>query len=158
MNIEDTYEKLEEEFQKFVTTEELSSIPDTLWIVSNNFTPNTLPSEGFKLHISATIKNVLDILKSIKTYLDSNLINYKIIKSIDHLMMLNRGLYGYTQIGKAITIYPIDKEDSIKIAFTIDNLTKNFHSPKIPTDNRLHTNSIVHYRYGSFFIDKNGSI
>jgi hypothetical protein len=107
-----------------------------------------LPDAGIKLHVSATIMNATKIANIALPFLLGNRIAFKIILCGQFLMQLNNGLFGFSQIGKFITIYP---ESQVKIiAHSIDQKLSNFYSPIIPSDYRLHDTSIIYYRYGLY--------
>lgn len=109
-----------------------------------------LPDFGFKLHISATIINALPIMDKLVPHLLANNIAFKMIGSLSCLKKLNQGNYGYSQIGKFITIYPANDLLAYNHAYKIAKILFEFKSIKIPSDLQLSHNSIVYYRYGSF--------
>lgn len=123
---------------------------DENWLYPIYLNDLILPVQGFKLHISATVNNATDILHSIIAYLTENKIAFKVIKNMDTLKKLNNGQFGFSQIGKFITIYPINDEKTIEIAYKLEDLLKSFNSSKIPSDKQLKEDSVIYYRYGLF--------
>ena len=121
---------------------------DDIWAY-NKFSKNyELPRKGFKIHISSTLCNYKTIFSKVIPYLLSNKVKFKIVKNIQELINLNSGIYGYTQIGKTITIYP---ENKIQLNFLIEKLykiTKFETSINIYSDFRYKNSSVVFYRYG----------
>ncbi|RYE15813.1 MAG: hypothetical protein EOP34_01645 [Rickettsiales bacterium] len=109
-----------------------------------------LPESGFKIHISATIINASSIIKKLVPYLLLHNIAFKIIGSLNNLKKMNQGSYGYSQIGKFITVYPINNKEAHNYAYKFDEILSGFESIKIPSDLQLLPNSIIYYRYGSF--------
>ena len=76
---------------------------------------------------------------------------FKAPRSLAELHKLNTGIdYGFSQIGKFITIYPPSTDMAVVIASDLHRLTANFRGPVVPYDNRLRNNSCVYYRYGGF--------
>jgi hypothetical protein len=121
---------------------------DGFWCYNKDFKNIALPSKGFKIHISATIINALEIFKIVNDILSKYDVIYKVISSIKKLSELNSGLYGYSQIGKFITIY-VNNISIINIL--LEELyikTLGFQSVSIPSDFRYKNSYIVFYRYG----------
>lgn len=75
-----------------------------IWVYSQEF--YSLPEFGYKIHISLDSNNYKEVLGICLPYLIENKISFKMIASYLDLLSLNRGDYGYTQMGKAITVYP----------------------------------------------------
>ena len=114
-----------------------------------------LPAKGFKIHISAVYSNVVYILNNVLPYLNENKVPYKVLASIKDLMKMNSGEYGYSQIGKVITIYPRREEEFCLLLENLDNRTKGFCSVHIPSDYRYKGSTVVYYRYGEFIEKEN---
>jgi hypothetical protein len=109
------------------------------------------PDQGWKLHVSATILTANDILEKIAPELKKKDILYKAPVSLAELGKLNSGMfYGYSQIGKFITVYPREGEDVVSLAETLHRLTEGIPAPAIPFDTRYLPGSNVYYRYGAF--------
>jgi Protein kinase domain len=109
------------------------------------------PAQGWKLHISATILTACDVLNIAGPILRRWDALYKAPQSILELKRINTGLYyGYSQIGKFITVYPQRVEDAVQIAREMDQATKGLPCPRVPSDRSLHDTSCVFYRYGAF--------
>ena len=108
----------------------------------------TLPGQGFKIHISATILNCVEILKKTAPYLLADRIHFKVIRNKQLLMELNSGMQYYSQIGKFMTIYPTNPSDAFELAKKMDEITCEFQSISIPGDLRFSKNSNVFIRYG----------
>lgn len=111
----------------------------------------TEPSQGWKLHISATILTACDVLARTGPVLRQWGALYKAPESILELRRINAGLfYGYSQVGKFMTIYPERAEDALRIAAAMDRLTDGLPCPRVPYDRPLRAGSCVSYRYGAF--------
>ena len=122
----------------------------SIWRYSRNRIPGDL-SQGWKLHVSATILSACPIFRSIAPYLKRRDIWFKAPKSLAELHKLNSGIYyGFSQIGKFVTVYPQSAEAAAAIASKLHALTAKFAAPMIPHDNALRSRSCVYYRYGSF--------
>lgn len=109
------------------------------------------PAQGWKLHISATILTACDVLYAAGPILRRWNALYKAPESILELKRINTGLYyGYSQVGKFITVYPQRVEDALHIAEEVDQATQGLLCPRVPFDKSLRDGSCVSYRYGAF--------
>jgi serine/threonine protein kinase len=109
-----------------------------------------LPSQGWKLHISANVSNASDILKTVILYLVEHSLSFKHAYGIDDLQYLNSGNGGITQVGKFITIYFNNEFDFINHTNSLNQLfTSNYRVPFIITDKRFNNNGPLFYRYGA---------
>jgi tRNA A-37 threonylcarbamoyl transferase component Bud32 len=123
--------------------------------------PATIPRQGFKLHISATILSANETFARCAPYLDGQHILYKVPPSLRALSQLNSGLYyGVSQIGKFITVYPRDNVQAVSAAEALHSLTVGLPAPCVPFDRPLRAGSCVFYRFGTFgsVTAKNGAV
>ena len=121
---------------------------DSIWNFSREATPAD-PSQGWKLHISATVLTAGKMLAVVGPLLKSRSVLFKGPALLDHLSKLNSGLhYGYTQVGKCLTIYPRNDREAIEIAKQAVELTRDIAAPAVPFDLRF--GGCVYYRYGAF--------
>ena len=122
----------------------------SIWRYSRNWLPNDA-DQGWKLHISATILNAGRVLARVAPVLRDQDLLYKAPASLIELAELNRGLrYGYSQIGKFITVYPGTPEEALALADRLYALTRGTAAPTIPFDGRYRADGCVFYRYGAF--------
>jgi hypothetical protein len=109
------------------------------------------PEQGWKLHISATLLNAGKILERIAPLLAARKIQFKAPCSLRELIRINSGLaYGYSQVGKIITVYPRTPEEAVSLAEELHKLTRRMHAPVVPFDLRYRAASNVYYRFGAF--------
>lgn len=121
---------------------------DSIWKFSREATPVD-PAQGWKLHISATVLSAGKVLAVVGPLLKSRSVLFKGPASLDHLSKLNSGLYyGYTQVGKCLTVYPRSEREAIAIAKKTLELTRDIPAPAVPFD--LKFGGCVYYRYGAF--------
>ncbi len=107
--------------------------------------------QGWKLHIAATILSANKILQNVAPLLKRRGVLFKAPSSLDELQKLNSGVhFGYCQVGKFITVYPRSIQEARSLAQELDHLTNGLPAPAVPFDFRLHQNSCIFYRYGSF--------
>lgn len=121
---------------------------NSIWAYPSNDYTYTLPEKGFKIHISATTINACDIFNRVRKVLDEEQISYKVISSAKNLELLNSGDFGYSQIGKFITIYPPNDQRFSELLEILYLVTLGFQSIDIPSDFRYKNSSVVFYRYG----------
>jgi hypothetical protein len=109
------------------------------------------PEQGWKLHLSATVLTASRMLKAAAPVLHSKGLLFKAPATLFELNKINSGLhYGYSQVGKFLTIYPRTTKEAILLARRLHRLTYGLAAPSIPFDLKFQPDSCVHYRYGSF--------
>lgn len=122
----------------------------TFWRYSRKSEPGE-PSQGWKLHVSATILQACDLFERVAPFLAARRIRFKAPESLKELINLNSGLkYGYWQVGKFLTVYPSTEAEAVALARELHELTEEFISITVPFDNQYVPNSSVFYRYGAF--------
>ena len=109
-----------------------------------------VPAQGWKLHVSATVVEANETLRRVLPLLVAERAAFKIVASPRRLHELNQGRAGLSQIGKFLTVYPIDPSEAVKMATALDQATHGLEGPVIPSDRPLRAGSAVHYRYGGF--------
>jgi serine/threonine protein kinase len=108
--------------------------------------------QGWKLHLSATVSSALPLLDVVLPVLNHFGVRFKLISSLPNLLDLNNGLYGLTQVGKFLTIYPSSIEETINLLSELIGVLSptNLCGPKIATDRLIAGSRICYYRYGAF--------
>src|SRR5436190_15199827 len=115
------------------------------WLISSI---QSRREQGWKLHISATVVSAVTVLERILPILAQLGVPFKVAADLSCLSDLNQGAGGLSQVGKFITIYPDDDLQAVQLAMELDRLTVGLAGPRIPSDQPLHPDSLVHYRYG----------
>lgn len=113
-------------------------------------TSASIPQQGWKLHISASISSAEEVLSRALAVLLSTPTQFKFAADQLALLGLNQGTGGQSQIGKFITIYPQDDEQLRYLAPLLDEAVAGLSGPSIPSDRPIRAGSLVHYRYGAF--------
>jgi len=125
------------------------------WVVhgesfsQQSFGTGPWPDQGWKLHVSATPLSAVEVLEAACDVLLAEGARFKVVNSISLLTTLNSGVFGISQIGKFITVYPSGDAQAVRLAVDLDAATRGRRGPRVPTDRALRPDSLVHYRYGS---------
>jgi hypothetical protein len=123
---------------------------ESIWKYSRRRTGSD-PQQGWKLHLSATVINACDVLSAVGPALRRRNILFKAPASLRELDRINAGIhYGYSQVGKFITVYPETDAEGVALARLLHRLTRGVRAPSVPFDIRYRPESCVYYRYGSF--------
>jgi hypothetical protein len=123
---------------------------DSVWRFSRRIRSSD-PEQGWKLHISATVLTANDVLRAVSRRLDRLGVLFKAPSTLRDLERINRGIYyGYSQIGKFITVYPRNEAEAVSLANTLHLSLKDFLAPVVPFDEQFKPRSCIFYRYGGF--------
>lgn len=122
----------------------------SLWRFSREATPDE-PQQGWKIHVSSTVLNACDTLSLVAPLLIERGVQFKAPASLEEIRKVNSGVYyGYSQVGKIITIYPNFPEEAVTIAQLVFEATKHIVAPDVPFEQKFGDKGCVYYRYGSF--------
>ncbi|WP_420078101.1 class III lanthionine synthetase LanKC [Streptomyces sp. JL4002] len=108
-----------------------------------------LPSQGWKIHVSATLDNAEGTLTTVHDYCTARRIAFKFIPSRYLLHLRNAKYADRAASGKFITVYPADEEQCRTVAEDLDTALAGAAGPYILSDLRWGAGP-VHLRYGSF--------
>lgn len=109
------------------------------------------PSQGWKLHVSATLPNAIDVFRRCAPLLVEQGVAFKSVKTLNILNRLNSAIpFGFSQIGKFITVYPRDAAHALALAELLDQATRDLAAPAVPFDRPYRRGSAVYFRYGAF--------
>lgn len=126
------------------------TVDDSIWRYSRQHKQCDI-RQGWKLHVSATILSAHRVLTACAPILSSCDVLFKGPVSLEELQKLNSGLhYGYSQVGKFLTVYPRSAREAKTLLSQLHAATKREAAPVIPFDCRFRPDSTVFYRYGSF--------
>ncbi|KAB2364584.1 protein kinase [Bacillus thuringiensis] len=114
------------------------------WIIVGE----TTKTQGWKLHISTVPCDANRLLDTVLPELKKRKVCFKFIENSNQLIRLNTGLFGSTQIGKCMTIYPNSDIEAKELAIILAELTKGFKGPIVETDVKI--SDVVYARYGAF--------
>lgn len=123
---------------------------NSIWRYSRGELPGD-PAQGWKLHVAATVLTAGKVLQAVAPLLHDRRVLYKAPASLGELDKLNSGVvYGYSQVGKFITVYPQTTAESVLLARELRRLTRRMTAPAVPFDSKYGVDGCVYYRYGAF--------
>jgi serine/threonine protein kinase len=109
----------------------------------------SLPLQGWKIHVSATQSNSQNILTKVASVLFKYKdVSFKFALDRPILSLLNSKGWPRGASGKFITIYPPDSHRFLELIEEIDQATAGMHGPYILSDHRYKASRVVFYRYG----------
>ncbi|MGW5348628.1 class III lanthionine synthetase LanKC [Streptomyces sp. NPDC004050] len=108
-----------------------------------------LPSQGWKIHVSAGLGNAEAVLDKVHAYCVERGIAFKFVPSQYLLHLRNAKYADRSASGKFLTVYPADTDACRRIAEDLDALLAGEPGPYVLSDLRWNDGP-VHLRYGSF--------
>ncbi|MET7481161.1 class III lanthionine synthetase LanKC [Streptomyces sp. NPDC005648] len=119
------------------------------------------PSQGWKIHASATRENAERIAAIVWDHCVPRRIPFKFVPGPHLLHLRNTKYAGRDTSGKFVTIYPADEEQLHQVLRELGDLLKGFEGPYILTDLRWYEGPL-YVRYGAFArtftVDERGSL
>jgi serine/threonine protein kinase len=117
------------------------------------FTPDerrtkNMPTQGWKIHMSASLSCAQDVLKVAVPVLIENEIDFKFSLDVRVLSLMNSKRWPRQGAGKFITIYPCDEDEFKTVIEQLYQATQQFEGPYILSDRRYKDSKVVFYRYG----------
>jgi len=107
-----------------------------------------LPRQGWKIHVSSSVTNALDILNAVVPVLDAQAISFKIALDKTILQMMNGKGWERQGAGKFITIYPVDQPEFRSLLDDLHAVTRDLEGLYILSDRRYKDSKVLFYRYG----------
>lgn len=120
---------------------------DTWWYFRAE---SSLPTQGWKIHISATPDNASDVLTAVWPILQKSRVSWKVVPSLAKLTKLLTPPARLEHVAKFITVYPEDDSKALCVAESLYHATQGFTGPVVASDRRYLDSRNVFYRYGSF--------
>jgi predicted Ser/Thr protein kinase len=122
---------------------------------------NSIPKQGWKIHVSATLENANDTITRSWEYCTSRAICFKFLPSKISVLMHNAKYAPRGSSGKVVTIYPVDEAALERTLAELDQLLDGAAGPYILSDLRYGTGPL-YVRYGGFVerrcLDDSGSL
>ena len=136
----------------------LQKIPNNKhWLVKEDkywtyilFNPQTLPNQGWKIHLSTQLTESQALLDKVSEYLISKKVSFKFVPSYDALLLKNSKYANRSESGKFITIYPKSNSEFSKLLPALKDLTSSFSRGPYILSDMCWQESNVYFRYGGF--------
>ncbi|TDC66635.1 lantipeptide synthetase [Micromonospora sp. KC207] len=109
----------------------------------------SLPQQGWKIHVSATLANAERVLDAVWDYCVPRGLSFKFLRGPRTLLLRNSKYASRSASGKFVTIYPQDTDELELACKELDALLAGEAGPYILTDLRYGAGP-VHVRYGGF--------
>lgn len=109
----------------------------------------TLPPQGWKVHVSATIENAQQLLDEVGAYALDRRMSFKWVPSREQLFERNGKQAHRGGSGKFITLYPQSEEELHTVLLELDELVGGQPGPYILSDLRWNSGPL-YVRYGAF--------
>lgn len=123
---------------------------DSIWVYSR-LSRRLDPEQGWKLHLPATVLTASEVLEAVAPFLLSRGVLFKAVCSLKELSKINSGIYyGYSQVGKFITVYPQTTREAARLARELHQRTRGIAAPSVPFNLKFRPDSRLYYRYGAF--------
>ncbi|WP_417775271.1 protein kinase domain-containing protein [Stutzerimonas xanthomarina] len=111
--------------------------------------PIDLPNQGWKLHLSATPRNSLQMLKAAVSAANKYGVAVKFPRKIVGLAILNSGIgSALSQAGKIFTFYSDSETKLLKAAEELGRKTNRFRCPTVTYDEPVVWGRNIFFRYG----------
>lgn len=119
-----------------------------LWYYVRMQGQDSLPTQGWKLHVSATNQSAESILSKTCAVALCNHTNFKFALDPNVLYMMNFKRWPRGQSGKFITLYPRDLPSFKKLMEDLYSVLHDDVGPYILSDKRYKDCKVLYYRYG----------
>lgn len=116
---------------------------DTTW---------SLPRQGFKIHVSGTLLNALDVISAVVPVCTHFDVPFKMLADPSLLEQMNSKHAHRGHSGKFFTIYPTNFSVFVALLETLHAQTSHLDGPYILSDKRYPGSKLLFYRYGGFLL------
>ncbi|MFE5580780.1 class IV lanthionine synthetase LanL [Kitasatospora sp. NPDC056531] len=120
------------------------------WCTARPSASSPLPTQGWKLHVSAASVVGGEVLAAVVRVLAADPCDFKFAAGEERLRELNSRNSDRGSAGKFITVYPADDAQFQRLAAELDRVTAGLPGPVVLSDRPYRPGSRVHYRYGAF--------
>lgn len=109
-----------------------------------------LPIQGWKIHITANLKEAQQILDIVATHLLEKKISFKYVKNYWQLYLKNSKYGDRSSSGKFMTIYPPDEATFLILLEELSDCLKDTPKGPFVLNDKRWRDSNVYFRYGGF--------
>jgi hypothetical protein len=107
-----------------------------------------LPTQGWKIHVSASHRNVREVAASVIGYLTERGIDFKIALDLNIFVMLNLKNMSRGSAGKLVTVYPQDDDEFRACLADLADLLEDAEGAYVLSDLRYRDCRALYFRYG----------
>ncbi|MDH6115322.1 tRNA A-37 threonylcarbamoyl transferase component Bud32 [Kitasatospora sp. MAP12-15] len=107
-----------------------------------------LPAQGWKIHVSASQRNVHQVAASVITYLTTCHIDFKIALDLNIFEMLNSKAMSRGSGGKLVTVYPRDDDEFRACLADLARILDGAEGAYVLSDLRYRDSKALYFRYG----------
>ena len=109
-----------------------------------------LPAQGWKIHVSASHRNVREVAASVIGYLTGRGADFKMALDLNVFEMLNSKAMSRGGGGKFITVYPRDDDEFRACLADLARLLEGAEGAYVLSDLRYRDSRTLYFRYGQF--------
>jgi hypothetical protein len=110
--------------------------------------PLSLPVQGWKVHVSATLSNDSSVLREAAQIALANGVPFKFALDRNILSLMSSKAWPRSKSGKFITLYPADNLCFESLLEQLYTELRSFEGPYILSDRRYKDCRVLYYRYG----------
>jgi tRNA A-37 threonylcarbamoyl transferase component Bud32 len=122
--------------------------PAGLWDVLAD--PAGVPRAGWKVHVSASLRDAPRILSSVALIALHHETTFKFLPTREAFLLLHFKEASRLQSGKFIALYPSSVELAARLLTDLEQLLDGFDGPSVLTDRAIGQSRNVFYRWGAF--------
>lgn len=109
-----------------------------------------LPDQGWKLHLSATAANAVEVLDRAAPVLFKHESVFKFAATLRTVRQLGSRAVDRSATGKFLTAYPVDDDHFRSLAEALDAATQGLTGPVVLSDRAYRPGGLLYYRFGGF--------
>ncbi|WP_329466808.1 class III lanthionine synthetase LanKC [Streptomyces sp. NBC_01431] len=109
-----------------------------------------LPTQGWKIHVSAGLRDVRQVAASVIDYLTDRHIDFKIALDLNVYEMLNSKAMSRGSGGKLVTVYPRDDDEFRTCLADLARVLEGVDGAYVLSDLRYRDGKALYFRYGQF--------
>lgn len=110
----------------------------------------SLPVQGWKIHISCVLHEAENMLKDVSQYLFNIGTSFKYVKDSKELLLKNSKYGDRGSSGKFITVYPQNQDQFLKLLDSLDDLTRHYSKGAYILSDKRWKSGNIFFRYGGF--------
>ncbi|MBP2706258.1 hypothetical protein JOL79_20825 [Microbispora sp. RL4-1S] len=112
------------------------------------------PEQGWKLHVSASAADALDLLEIVLPELVAGSTAFKLPGDLRSIISINAGLAGRPQVGKIVTVYPSSDDALPALIDRLDAVWRPHRAPAVTSDLPVGRGGALFIRYGAFVLSE----